>query len=352
MALNAILGDPETYAPNINSLAGDSMAAVFTNMYAVTHPSQPNYLYMFSGDNQGVTTDDPPTNYPFTTPNLARQLLDKGLSFGTYSEDLPYAGSQDTTSSVGAYARKHNPVTNWQGTGTNQVPDSLSQPYTNLPTDYSQLPTVSYIVPNEDSDMHNGSGIAPIESGDTWFCEHLECHSATSFTNWVRTHNTLFIITFDEDNGFYGNNIPTIFFGPMVKAGTYSQNVSLFSLLGMIEDMYGLPYATSSVSSAAPINFCWKSVATGISGLNGTNSSLNVYPNPASSLLTIDGTKWNGAASEVSITDLTGKTIAQFRLPESKKLDVDISSFSAGLYFYHFDQANGIVESGKFIIAR
>ena len=39
------------YVPYINSLA--SAGALFTKSYAITHPSQPNYLELFSGSNQG-----------------------------------------------------------------------------------------------------------------------------------------------------------------------------------------------------------------------------------------------------------------------------------------------------------
>ena len=43
-------------APYINSLA--TQGALFTNSYAIEHPSQPNYLDLFSGSNQGVTDDN------------------------------------------------------------------------------------------------------------------------------------------------------------------------------------------------------------------------------------------------------------------------------------------------------
>src|SRR5258708_36025068 len=42
-------------APYINSLA--AMGALFTNSFGVTHPSEPNYLALFSGSTQGVTDD-------------------------------------------------------------------------------------------------------------------------------------------------------------------------------------------------------------------------------------------------------------------------------------------------------
>ena len=42
-----------SFAPYINSLA--TRGALFTQSYAITHPSQPNYLDLFSGSNQGVS---------------------------------------------------------------------------------------------------------------------------------------------------------------------------------------------------------------------------------------------------------------------------------------------------------
>src|SRR4051812_5245745 len=60
-------------APYINSLANSGM--LFTNFYAITHPSQPNYLQFYSGSNQGVTTNTTPTGLPFTTPNLGAELI-------------------------------------------------------------------------------------------------------------------------------------------------------------------------------------------------------------------------------------------------------------------------------------
>ena len=41
----------------INKLA--SRGALLTNMHGETHPSQPNYLAMFSGSTQGITDDAP-----------------------------------------------------------------------------------------------------------------------------------------------------------------------------------------------------------------------------------------------------------------------------------------------------
>ena len=132
-----------------------SSSALLTQSYGVTHPSQPNYLYLFSGDSQGVTDDNVPSGLPFTTNNLGAELLQKGYTFKGYSEDLPSVGFNGSSS--GAYARKHNPWVNWQDASTNGIPSSLNVPLTDFPTDYDSLPTVSFVIPNLNNDMHDGS---------------------------------------------------------------------------------------------------------------------------------------------------------------------------------------------------
>src|SRR5438552_2197033 len=186
-------------APYINSLAGQG--AVLTNSFAIGHPSQPNYLALFSGSTQGVTSDNTPTNLPFTTPNLAAQLFSSGRTFTGYSEGLPSVGyNGDNAGGSGGYWRKHNPWVNWQysGTGTpppNTFPPTVNQPYTSFPSNYDSLPTVSIVVPTQINDMHDGT----IAQADTWLRNNLD-----GYIQYARTHNSLFVLTFDEDDGSAG----------------------------------------------------------------------------------------------------------------------------------------------------
>src|SRR5262245_24504439 len=63
-------------APYMNSLA--QQGANFTNSYAITHPSQPNYLALFAGSTLGITDDSTP--HTFSSDNLGSQLLAAGLT--------------------------------------------------------------------------------------------------------------------------------------------------------------------------------------------------------------------------------------------------------------------------------
>src|SRR5882672_787683 len=55
-AFEAIIGSAS--APYINSLA--EQGALFISSFALTHPSQPNYLGLFSGSSHGIGDDSCP----------------------------------------------------------------------------------------------------------------------------------------------------------------------------------------------------------------------------------------------------------------------------------------------------
>jgi hypothetical protein len=231
-------------APYINSLA--NQGALFTQSFAVSHPSQPNYLQIFSGADQGCTSDSvPPSGAPFTTANLGAELLARGLTFGGYSLTQPGVGFLGGSS--GGYVRKHNPWSDWQGTGPNQLPPAVNMPFTSFPADYATLPTISFVIPDKEFDMHSGS----IASGDAWLKDNLD-----AYIQWARTHNSLFILTFDEDDYTDVNLITTFFVGPMVKPGQYSERITHHSVLRTLEEMYGLGHA-GAAATATPILGVW-----------------------------------------------------------------------------------------------
>ncbi|MBM9505258.1 putative Ig domain-containing protein [Streptomyces sp. KK5PA1] len=265
-------------APYFNQLA--SSGANFTNSYAIEHPSQPNYLDLFSGSNQGVTDDSCP--HTFSTTNEASQLIAKGLTFTGYSESLPSAGSTVCTSGTHGYARKHSPWVNFSN-----VPAADNQPFTAFPTDYTQLPTVSWVIPNLCDDIHDCS----IATGDTWLKTHLD-----GYVQWAKTHNSLLITTFDEDDSTGPNRIATFFNGQPVKPGTYTEHLDHFGVLRTVEDMYGLPYA-GSAATATPVTDAW---TTG-----GTTGSVTVT-NPGSQT----GTAGTAASLQLGATDTAGGTLS------------------------------------------
>jgi hypothetical protein len=224
-------------APYITGLS--KSGANFTNSHAITHPSQPNYLALFSGSTQGTTSDTCPRK-AFTTADLGGQALAAGIGFDGYSESMPSDGYTGCTS--GTYARKHNPWVDFA-----DVPASSNLRFTDFPTDFTKLPAVSFVVPNLQDDMHDGT----VNQGDTWLKSHLD-----GYIQWAKTHNSVFVLTFDEDDSSNGNIIPTIITGAGVKTGNYGENISHYSVLRTIEDAYGLPHA-GAAASVTPITDIW-----------------------------------------------------------------------------------------------
>ncbi len=235
-AYKTIIGNVK--APYMNALA--KKGVLFTNSYGVTHPSQPNYLALFSGSTQGVTNDRCP--YSFHTSNLATELLANDFSFVGYSEGLPAIGY--TGCHKKDYYRKHAP---WVDFST--VSSDLSQPLTNWPIhDFSKLPTVSFVIPNVQHDMHNGT----IEQADAWLKQTMD-----PYVKWATTHNSLLIVTWDEDDFTKVNRIPTLMVGPMVQPGQSTQKITHYSVLKTIEEMYHLPLLGYS-QNANVISGVWK----------------------------------------------------------------------------------------------
>jgi hypothetical protein len=224
-----IVGRPE--APFLNSL--ERAGAVFTQSFAITHPSQPNYLALFSGSTQGITDDSCP--HTFTTANLGRSLLDAGLTFTGYSEDLPSVGYSGC--SAGQYERKHNPWVDFSN-----LPASVNQSMNSFPSDPAQLPTVSFVIPNLDHDLHDGT----LVQADQWLRDHLG-----GYASWAPNHNSLLVVTNDEDDFTDVNRIATIIVGAHVVPGHYPQRIDHYALLRTVEDAYGLPRVGASAQKQA-----------------------------------------------------------------------------------------------------
>ena len=214
-----IIGNSD--APYMNALARHGM--LFTRSYAITHPSEPNYIAMFSGSTHGVTSDACPVT--IRSNNLGAQLRAAGLRFDGYSQSLPSTGS--TVCTDGAYARKHVPWTDFP-----DLPGSVNKPFGSFPSDYTKLPAVSFVIPDLDHDMHDGT----IAQADTWLHRKVR-----GYAHWARSHRSLLIVTWDEaSDGSAVNRIPTIAYGAGVRAEKYRYRVDHYRLLRTLEKIYGL----------------------------------------------------------------------------------------------------------------
>src|SRR5213075_1792337 len=115
------------------------------------------------------------------------------------------------------------------------------------PDRLDSLPTVSFVIPNLANDMHFGA----VAAGDAWLSAHLG-----PYAEWARDHNSLLVVTFDEDDTPGSNHIATIFFGPMVRAGRDDRPITHYSVLRTLEEAYNLA-PTGHAGEVDPIDQVW-----------------------------------------------------------------------------------------------
>jgi phosphatidylinositol-3-phosphatase len=231
---NLIIGSKD--APYINGTLVPQ-AALMTDSHGITHPSQPNYLGLFSGSTQGIKDDSCP--HTFTTENLGAEVIAAGGTFDGYSESMPKDGYTGCTTKL--YARKHNPWVDFKN-----VPASSNLIWYDLP---GPPPSVSIIVPNLCNDMHDCS----TKTGDDWLKANLPAILASDSST-----SGLLILTWDEaDPDRSGTNqIATLLLGPMIVPGQYGQKVSHYNVLSTIEAIEGVK-CTASACKARVLAGMW-----------------------------------------------------------------------------------------------
>lgn len=219
-AYSAIMASP--HAPYLNALA--KKGAAFDQSFAVAHPSEPNYFALFSGSIQDVADDG---RYHFNLPNIVTELRASGKDFAGFVE----TGSP----------RKHNP---WESFADAA---NVERSFDRFAPNYAALPALSFVIPNLRHDMHDGS----IDEADAWLRTNM-----SAYADWTLTHNSLLIITFDDDDGRSGNRIFTLMYGAHIEPNTYSERIDHFAILRTIEAPEGIS-ALGFSRERTPITDVW-----------------------------------------------------------------------------------------------
>jgi acid phosphatase len=260
--------------PYIASLIGKYSS--FSQSFAVTHPSQPNYLALWAASTLGNTDDTcPPPGSPFTAANLGKSCEAAGLTWKSYCENLPSVGSTACASSDNLYRRKHHPSPDFSN-----LSHAKEFPYTQLATDVAAgtLPALSFVVPNMCNDMHDCSG----STGDTWLS-----HNLPAMISAVGPRG-LVILTWDEDDKSSSNQILTVFAGPLVKSNfVSSQRITHYTVVRTICDALGLAAFANASSAAAPSDV-WGAPSTAVGPNAHEAMSLSEpSPNPFHTAMTV-----------------------------------------------------------------
>ncbi|HWY97905.1 MAG TPA: alkaline phosphatase family protein [Bacteroidia bacterium] len=331
------------YAPTLTWLSKQSYVANLSDMYAITHPSEPNYLELFSGSNQGVSTDEigPDASAPFSDCNMASSMIQKGYTFKGYAETQPSVGWYMSNS--GNYVTKHCPWINWVGgTNADSVPIKDMVPFAPVGTyfpdsnSYSTLPTLSWVVPNLVDDMHDPyTASTAISNGDAWFKKNI-----MSLVRWASNsaNNTVVVVIWDEDDGSASNNIPCLICSGLVKGGTYSSpKTNLYSAYKLIEEMYSItPQCGSSATATDITSNMWNALYTGVNSVSEVTNMVTTWPVPAKDELNMNITSVTESKALIGMYDITGRLIKQ--MPAELKAGdnsfiISTNDISNGIYF-------------------
>jgi acid phosphatase len=187
-----------------NFAALAKQGVTFTNYYAVTHPSQPNYVASIGGDNFGIDNDDL-QKIAVNVSTVIDLLEDKGVSWAEYEESMPdtgYQGDAYPNPDTGAnmYVRKHNPVVIYNANVDNQ--DRLSR-IKNMTSFYQDLqndalPQWMFITPNMTSDGHDTS----VTFAGQWAKNFL----TPLLMDKRFMNNTIVLLTWDENETYTAKN--------------------------------------------------------------------------------------------------------------------------------------------------
>ena len=239
-----VIGSSE--APYINGLA--HTYALATAMYAVSHPSLPNYLALTGGSTFGISSDC--TDCAVGAKSLVDQLERARVSWKGYMEGLPRPCF--TGASAGDYAKEHDPFVYYTRVTSNAAWCDRVVPFTQLGADERSgaLPRFAWITPNLCHDMHDCS----VATGDRFL--------STLVGPLLRALGPrgLLVVTWDEGSSdagccrlASGGHVATILAGGLARrGGRLRTSADHYSVLQAIEDLLGLPRLRGAACACTP----------------------------------------------------------------------------------------------------
>ncbi|KAB5585007.1 phosphoesterase family-domain-containing protein [Coniochaeta sp. 2T2.1] len=204
---------------NLASLA--SKGILLSNYFAITHPSQPNYVAAVGANTFGVT-DDGFRRIGSSTKTIVDLLEAKGISWGVYQEDMPYSGFEgnwvNQKTKANDYVRKHNPLMSYDSITSDVNRLAKCKNFTMFDRDLAnnKLPQWMFITPNMTNDGHDTS----VTTAGKWTRNWLTPLLSNPNFNIART---LIILTFDEGTTFGTNQVYAALLGsaiPSASVGT------------------------------------------------------------------------------------------------------------------------------------
>ncbi|KAK2738617.1 hypothetical protein FQN55_000494 [Onygenales sp. PD_40] len=198
--------------PNFNSLAARGIR--LNNYFAVSHPSEPNYISAVSGEYFGMDNDDN-NAIPSNVSTIVDLLEDKMISWGEYQEHMPYTGFEGFEYRNGDgendYVRKHNPLVIYDSVAEKKDRLANIKNFTEFYKDLeaNKLPQWMFITPNMTNDGHD----TDYKFAGAWTKRFLE--PLLDNPNFMQ--NTLVVVSWDEGGTYtHRNRVDTILLGDVV----------------------------------------------------------------------------------------------------------------------------------------
>ena len=252
----------------------------------------------------------------------------------------PYVSYTDLTYSWGTVVKKFD-GTNWVFVGTPGfitnnwsfgeplVINSFGEPYIEYENSANEISVMKF------------DGTQWVYVGPQWFSGSV----GWNITMAISPTDQLYVAFSADANS---NKATVMVFDGVdwVPVGTPGFTPERALYISLAIDPSGIPYL-SFVDSAYLNKISVMKYDSAYLGINEhRNSAFSVYPNPASTLLTIDLTNINSVEKQVEIYSVDGKKIAETGTRENK-INLNVQNYTSGVYFIKV-KTNIITSLGKF----
>lgn len=245
--------------PYFNQLA--QQYGLATQFYSDQHSSLPALMWLVAGAPVEPNNDTVSCEHP--NDNVVRELLNRGYTWRSYQEDMPYAGYQGLYGGSGNdYYRRHNPLIDFTDVCPGSGQEFNSVPFSQMATDFDQGNTVNfaYITPDVNDDGHNGT----LAAADQWLQANVP--QILSRPEFSPGGDGILFIVWDEgdlntDNRCSailpigcGGRTATLVIGPQVKSG-YQSTITYHNenVLKTICAVMGLSPCPGAADAADPM---------------------------------------------------------------------------------------------------
>lgn len=191
---------------------------VATNMKAMTHPSQPNYVWIAAGSNKGITSN---TIRKVTGPSVMGKAIGAGKTAMVFAQTMSSDNCRQTQR--GYYHPRHS---YWVPFGDERaLCEKFMVGYDKIYPRITDgtLPNLTLIVPNNCKNAHDCS----LRTADNWF--KAETEKLMAGPDW-QAGELVIVLTWDEDGHNEGNHIHTAVLHPSLDHKVVTKALTLVSL--------------------------------------------------------------------------------------------------------------------------